>query len=90
MPNRDKYNRVTVARDYKITFDLCVVYETTEEGSLPSSLGEYLDDKLDVLSLLSEHLVMDPRSAIREIRNGVISAELAGLGIDNVSDITGE
>lgn len=93
---RDNKYRVQVQRDYKVTFDLSVLYDVDDAAeSLVTSIGEHLDDDVDVLSVLSDNIDIDRFRLNRAARfiegkgQGIIVSILT-LDLNNVSDITGE
>lgn len=90
--------RRTDTREYVVTTRMWITYEA-DESLLPCSLEEYVDENLDPLPILHEHLVMDPRSALMELRGAVMERHLVesfgvsaagGIDVTNVSDVTGE
>ena len=86
-----RYNRATDTREYKVTFDLWLSYETEDETLLPCSFSEYIDEHANVLSVLDEHLILSIQSAVAELNFVDNLAVYAGRAdMCNVSDVTGE
>lgn len=83
----------SVTREYKVTVNMWVEYETEDGDKLPCGLGEYIDEHIDPLSVLHEHLVLDIRSAIWQLsltEGPDINVRAGGADVVNVSDVTGE
>lgn len=76
-----------IQRNYTVTFDLVLDMECTKNES--DSLGDRLDFEIDLINLLSENLTLNVENAIPEIKSNDIDVNYH-LGIENVSDVTGE
>ena len=76
-----------IQRNYTVTFDLVLDMECGKNES--DDLGDRLDFEIDLINLLSENLALNVENAILEIRSNDIDVNYH-LGIENVSDVTGE
>ena len=84
--------KVSDTREYAVTVNMWIEYEADEEN-LSCNLSEHIDEHIDPLSVLHEHLVMDVRSAIWELsltEGPDINVRTGGADVVNVSDVTGE